>query len=236
MAKTYGAAQQTGSPAGGKGRAVLCGLIIAAGVGTGICGLVKSMDFNGKMAEYEAAIAALEADIAREADNKVTPESAQELLSNARAQGEAVAELQNQYGELDILTQEQEYSNVAVELEQYFLDKTAQSQWYRPLDDTGYTWQFNTTYDFSGSTLNVLFTCWDDNDRLVAYTTGMYMNELKQFRDLGRHFTGEGYKHMDYVQPETVPTDTPDNSAEQVSESGATESGSEGQEGVSNGI
>ena len=125
-------------------------------------------------------------------------------LKQCTEAGNAVAELQTAYQTLefdssntDVLTEHAE------KFGEYFAPgfEKMRVPWFMPLDTTSepqiFEWRFETTYSFAGTAIPVLWTCWDNDEQLVAYATGTYDSMNDEFYDIAYRVTSVGAAYID---------------------------------------
>lgn len=96
-----------------------------------------------------------------------------DVLVSAKTAGEAVSSLQNEYVTIPTSTDSTNIQAHADKLSKYF-DESAQvgrQPWYK---NKGATWSFQSSYDFVGTTSNVLWLCHSESGELLAYATAVY--------------------------------------------------------------
>lgn len=129
--------------------------------------------------------------------NTATPDTVEikQNLKSCKDAGEAIANGQNDY-----CNGNRDRSAITAELSTYFdtNDANARVQWYDMGDvSKHWTWKFETTYDFTGSSVPVLWTCrLDDTHELLAYCTGTYDVSSELFSDVKWYQTTVGASYI----------------------------------------
>jgi len=174
---------------------------------------------NTKVKQQDLAILAEQSKIdAKQSEiDALTPPPAnveyiQASLNSAREAGMDVAKLQNNYKTLRATFLSTNdggpLTENAVALGVY-LENAADAQgcwYYAPL--VTYEWQFETTYEFKAGTSACLWTCYDANDVLLAYATGLYNAATNKFANVAFFVTVIGQGQLETAQ-EPTPTPTP---------------------------
>lgn len=86
------------------------------------------------------------------------------------------------------------YGQHAEDMEEYFTDSSARVSWY-DCKDLDYTWSFRTTYDFQGESVPVIWTCYDADNELLAYTTAVYNVASNKFSKVDKTITRKGAEY-----------------------------------------
>lgn len=209
-------------------------LIFALCLFTFALGCYFFISASSKLDELDAKAAGLEAQIKakqEEIDNfEVKPvdvEYVQETLNTCMVQGNNVAELQNNYrsllktyystlkdADLDAITENSEA------LSAYLTKGKGQGYWYSipstSSSDLAYTWEFCTTYQFTGSSIPVIWVCYEDGTQnMLAYATGTYNMTTQKFSDVESFMTnyGEQYQQGNFTPQDDCDNPTPTDAA-----------------------
>jgi len=133
-------------------------------------------------------------------ENKASVEVIQADLSSAATAGKAVADLQMQYDQINISSAggPAAFAENALKIDAYLSDSNQRVPWYNvKIKDVTPEWVFESTYNFSGDTVPVLWTCKaSDNKALLAYTTGVYDTKKNEFKDVSYHMTQLGSSYV----------------------------------------
>lgn len=130
---------------------------------------------------------------------KETVESVKTTLVSAASAGNAVADLQNQYGSLvkSDKTYATSVTTIASSMDKY-LDKdssNARVPWFST-SMSNMKWTFNTTYSVDATSIDCLWTCYSDKNELVGYVTGTYDVGANIFSDMDIHMTSIGTSYL----------------------------------------
>lgn len=169
---------------------------------TGAFAILNSLATDAFNDEYSANMRQLNElglELSTIVDADVTEKATTADLSSAAELGQKVADYQMEYQET-YATMMTDHSRIAESLRECFTSGSSNAAvaWFLPehLTDTGeyeiYKWKFETTYSFSGVSVPVLWTCWDDKGELLAYTTGTYSVKDLKFSDITRYTTSVG--------------------------------------------
>lgn len=181
------------------GTSIACIFLIGV---TGVFMVLNSLATDAFNDEYSANMRQLnemKLELSTIVDADVTEKATTADLSSAAELGQMVADYQTEYQET-YATMMTDHSRIAESLRECFTSAFSNEAvaWFLPehLDDTGeyeiYKWKFETTYSFSGVSIPVLWTCWNDNGELLAYTTGVYSVKDLKFSDIKRYTTSVG--------------------------------------------
>ena len=180
----------------------ISGIVVVAALAIGF---FRTNSYESEHASFASQYDSLQKEYDAIQDKSVTVEEAVVILNSAKDSGVAVADIQNAMTvdyKLVGTDDEQVYIDEAESLTEYLSYATAQKIWYLStyLDD--YSWEFNTMYSFTSSTIPVLWTCYgtipsdnayeSDTTALLAYATGTYVVEDNIFKDVSLHTTGLG--------------------------------------------
>lgn len=164
---------------------------IAAG---GIIAIMNENKVDSYTAEYNKNLKTLES-LNAEIDATVETVSINEVrpkLNSAADAGKAVAKSQTEYKTVFGDLESSVFTDILSDINKYISDTDDCMPWFSVSKDTAdYEWVFNTTYDFSGSSVPVLWTCYSD-DVLMAYTLGVYDADSGSFSNIEPHITSEG--------------------------------------------
>ena len=124
-----------------------------------------------------------------------TTENAEPMLNAAAEAGNEVAAIQTGYEEWKkdpTANQRESYTDKLTK----FFDGSDSYVWYDvPFDLVRYHWVFNTTYAFNKDRIPVMWTCYDDNNIPLAYTTATYDANDGKFHVVEMVRTSEGQDH-----------------------------------------
>lgn len=178
---------------------VLTAGFIAAG---GIIGLVNENRVDSYNAAYEQTaqvIEELNAQIESSGEESNTVEDVQPKLNSAAVAGDTVAKYQTEYKNALESEDTNDYKNTFGAINQYISDANYCSPWFDVTRTIlNYTWNFNTTYGFSGDSVPVLWTCYEEKGSdLLAYATGTYSAEKNTFSGIEFHITSAGNAYVE---------------------------------------
>jgi hypothetical protein len=200
-------------------------------------GITTITTANGEKAQYTRDIESLKneiLDIRAEIDRTIVEPIDTELvidtLNNAHDIGAEVANAQNTYKDLykrvdtaasetDLVLALDDITAHAKDCEKYFTTTEPRKCWYE-VTNVDYEWVFESSYDFSGESMPVLWTCRDKaTGELLAYATGVYNVVSGEFGNVelaytlkGKEYKGElvtaGETDTNVFGDEEVSTDT----------------------------
>ena len=175
-------------------------ICFVVGIVMSVLQVLHSKQYETSYSSNNQMIESLTKELSMIKEIKETEELAITKLSSAASAGNKVAELQNKYKSLNAVTNEEAFVANVNEIGAYLSDndKNKRVEWYSPmLYSVSYDWVFNTTYSFTETSIPVLWTCYDSDDRLLAYTTGVYNANTGLFSDVNYRMTtlGASYKN-----------------------------------------
>lgn len=188
-------------------------------IGAGVAVMMTSSGssaYEAKKAENSRLISQLTQELNSIEDPDMIDRASVVDMAEAGTAGKRVAELQTKYqtvvlrdmSEMD--KYEAEVMAIASELSKYMGSGAddAQTPWFDPglYNTTGKTfdWTFESSYNFSGMAIPVIWTCHDDDGNLVAYTTGTYSAATQTFTNISHGLTSYGQSYIMYtVDPES---------------------------------
>lgn len=165
---------------------ILGGMILVVTTAAGQKSFDDEYNINTKMIEQ------LRIDIEEANQEDVfEKEDAIDVLSSAKDAGDAVAKLQNDYVTIPTSTDSSKIKEHANKLGEYFDEssQTGRQPWYK---HDGAIWTFQSSYDFSGTTTNVLWLCKTNEGDLLAYATATYDADINMFKNIAYKNTSMG--------------------------------------------
>lgn len=199
-------------------RLVLLGLSCALVVGSAGWFYTSSRSYQAQMREKQNELATLQGDLdAAKAEaefNTVSQEEMEQMAHSAKATGEAVATLENQYMSLmqqkvtnaeEESAQREQLLAMSDQFDGYFGENTdMRTAWYNWNAEAakGVSWEFCTNYTFTADTMNVLWKCMNESGQMLAYATAVYQAETDTFTDAVVHVTAIGAQYAPYTEGE----------------------------------
>ena len=169
---------------------IVCVLGVALCVGS-LLNMTREQDNYVLMYESNVSeISRLNAELTNYQNASVpTAEELHVSVVSAYEKGARVAFLQNAYFDIDASSQEAAWRENLVALAAYFDENTirGQEQWFRPTNLYAYTelmWQFASDVSSAAEVFPVVWLCYDENDRLVAYALGQYHSDTELFSNV----------------------------------------------------
>lgn len=141
--------------------------------------------YDQKRAANEASIEELQKQLDSIKDPEVTVEEVEAQVYSAGDAGSRVADFQNLYRTSG--TDSESTKTIAENMDRYLDDSSNiwRIPWYSErVSLQGVKWQFETTYSFTEKSIPVLWTCKDEDGRLLAYATADYVGETKKFTNV----------------------------------------------------
>lgn len=176
-------------------------------------GITTITTARGEKIQYTRDIEALKneiLDVRAEIDSTIVEPIDTELvidtLNNAHTIGEEVAKAQNTYKDLykrvdeapteaDVVLVLDDITAHAKDCEKYFTTTEPRKCWYE-VTNVDYEWVFESSYDFSGESMPVLWTCRDKaTGELLAYSTGVYNVVSGTFGNIELAYTLKGNEY-----------------------------------------
>lgn len=197
---------------------LVCGIICGACIGVAIALVVSPMlsvdEYKTSCAEAESELAELQDELALlESVSADDAETINANLYSAATIGRTVAELQSNYQTLNsaLMLDADAISENAEALSEYFDSSVSNgaTPWFVATED-GYTasWEFETTYSFATSSIDVIWLCYiEETGELAAYATATYDAETNTFSDLTYANTSIGATYIAATSDSTSGTD-----------------------------
>lgn len=187
--------------------------------------LAALLRLGGVMAgasEYDAQTLAKEAELGQlRSELNVVEETEEETSTeaetiadirtrySAQSAGTQIASLQTNYVVLVpdasiTASEEAARENIRETLLSFFESgsENGAESWFDPVstyqsgNTARFTWSFESSYQYAGRTLPVMWLCRYDGDQVVAYVTGVYHSETELFSDISVHITSTGQAAM----------------------------------------
>ena len=208
-------ANQDVSPSPKKNFSVLIAIgvfLIFAGIGIGtiLSANSKSKTLEATQSENEATIQDLTDKLnALTADNTMKPEEVQQKMYTAADYGKQIAEAQTNCmhlktgNDVDIMTLKDEKTKIMEPVTSHVdANSDGRDTWFSYNIPEEYEWTFNSTYQYAGSKIPVLWTLYDsETSTLYAYVTGTFDAEVEMFTGLKVHTTKLGADKKNSFQP-----------------------------------
>ncbi len=251
MARQYGGNNYVEAPVAEESKwkkkvriAIPC-VLIAATLGIGVYGSYNVSKYNKLLDEantkYDETYvdwSNLKQQIEADGESGQVVEEIDAVINSAKEDGKKVCDLQNKLIEYNIkevndFDLSEGHKQALTDLRNMLpssstTDDTARSSW----SYIG-TWQFENTYDFTGTTVPVVWTCYandsNNNKRLVAVTTAKYNATDKLFYDVTVRYTS-WYNSINTVQEDKDDVESRKDSTTTESTTATTERGATSEE------
>ena len=208
-------ANQDVSPSPKKNFSVLIAIgvfLIFAGIGVGtiLSANSKSKTLEATQSENEATIQDLTDKLnALATSNTMELEEVQQKMYTAADYGKQIAEAQTKCMHLktvedtDIMALKDEKTKIMEPVTSHVdASSDGRDTWFSYNIPEKYEWTFNSTYQYAGSKIPVLWTLYDsETSTLYAYVTGTFDAELEMFTGLEVHTTKLGADKKNSFQP-----------------------------------
>lgn len=161
----------------------------------------KNSAFASSQKKLEQEIAALNVKAtSMQVKDKNTVEEIEQHLYSASDVGTKIANAQNEFNHLDLMSPSgiEETQLLSTNLQKLLDNPSVCVPWYQAsLNANEYEWKFETTYQFSDTSIPVLFTCrMKKTNELLAYATGIYDQSKGQISELNYATTKIGSTYI----------------------------------------
>lgn len=180
---------------------VMCTALVVGGVVGLVAANNAQTDAQEASKKNQATISTLEDNLKQvsSTSSDATGKSGQEIVSSAKAAGDAVAESQTKYITIDS-NDSDGIKAIKTDIQKYFDEKSstdAGAIWYRNSQPGNYSWEFIGGYTFSGDTTKSMWLCKDKDSGVVyAYATATYNVSKEKFTDFSKTTTLAGNSAM----------------------------------------
>lgn len=184
------------------------------GIGVLLLILVAGVIFFGydgysrKMEQYQSQVSEKQDELksAKESVPNVSEDDAKNTIHSVKKIGDEVANAENGY--MASTSDEDRSASLAVK-DKYFGEKSnMRTVWFSGNTEAiqNGTWKFQSSFDFNGTSVNVLWTYTDTNGQLLAYVTATYDAENETFSNAKKHVTAVGAELAGYTATDENPS------------------------------